>query len=216
MNSHLTAINRKALPVPIRWLLAQRMIHGHVLDYGCGKCEPINNVVFPKYPQIKSITNFDPYYAPIQPVQPNYLGEGWYDTILCTYVLCTLPKTDEKRILQGIQKLLRPNGVAYITVRNDEPKGGYGQSSRGTFQRKVEIPYLFELRKCHQYRIYLLTRINSKIRIMKIRFFRKVRRQSFEGTQYDFATMFNLDRGGVNLVLKGRRNSLYGWKIICE
>lgn len=40
--------------------------------------------------------------------------------------------------------------------------------------------------------------------------------QEFHGTQYDFSNAFNLDKGGVNLVLKGRRNSLYGWKVLCE
>lgn len=39
--------------------------------------------------------------------------------------------------------------------------------------------------------------------------------QVFHGTQYEFSNAFNLDKGGVNLVLKGRRNSLYGWKVIC-
>ena len=162
-NSHLTAISRKALPVPVRWLLHNEMIHGHVLDYGCGKCKELNDTVLVKQSGVLSVTSYDPYHFPIPPIQPNDLGEGWYDVILCTYVLCTLPEDKERSILKNIKKLLRPNGVAFITVRNDEPRGGYGMSSKGTFQRKVVIPHLYELRRCHQYRIYLLTPKNNWI-----------------------------------------------------
>jgi hypothetical protein len=152
----LTAISRKDLPNPVKWLLANRLIHGIVLDYGCGRCKPFNDLLPVQYPEIKSINSYDPYYSPDDIILPHG-GEGWYDVVLCTYVLCTLPEKDEKKILKSIKTLIRPNGVAYITVRNDEPKQGYGVSSKGTFQRRVELPYLYEFRKCHQYRIYLLT-----------------------------------------------------------
>jgi len=140
-----------------------------VLDYGCGKCAELNNRILRNwgsgtfYPEIKSVTNYDPHYAPEPPIQPNNLGEGWYHVILCTYVLCTLPESEEKPILKAIQKLLRPNGVAYITVRADEPRQGYGHSRRGTFQRRVLLPYLYELRTTRQYRIYLLTSSTSLV-----------------------------------------------------
>ncbi len=156
MNSHLTAITRTALPVPVRWLLGQGLIHGYVLDYGCGKCASINDLHLRTHPNVRSLNNYDPFYSPHDIVRPPN-REGWYDVVLCTYVLCTLPEKDEKKILKDIKTLLKPNGVAYITVRNDEPKQGYGVSSKGTFQRRVELPYLYEFKKCHQYRIYLLT-----------------------------------------------------------
>jgi hypothetical protein len=165
MNSHLTAISRKKLPVPVRWLLSQGMIHGHVLDYGCGKCKQLNDKYIGGTPGVSSITSYDPHWHPApfsQPGQypisyPQHSDWGTYDVILCTYVLCTVKEQEEKSILGRIQSLLRPNGVAYITVRNDEPRGGYGVSSKKTFQRKAEISFLYELRKVHQYRIYLLT-----------------------------------------------------------
>ena len=156
-NSHLTAMARKSHPVPVRWLLSQGLVHGHVLDYGCGRCKELNNMLIAHYPQIKSITNYDPFYAPEEPIQPNRLGDGWYDVILCTYVLCTLPSDADLDVLRKVRRLLRTNGVAYITVRADEPKQGYGISRKGTFQRKVELSYLHEFRKTHTYRIYLLT-----------------------------------------------------------
>lgn len=154
MNSHLTAISRKVLPVPVRWLLSNGLLHGHLLDYGCGKCAEINAQVLNTAPGVSSVTSYDPYYAPDA---LNNSHRDRFDVVLCTYVLCTLPQEMEPLVLKAVQKRLLPNGVAYITVRNDVPKGGYGVSSKGTFQRKVEMPYLYELRKCHQYRIYLLT-----------------------------------------------------------
>lgn len=165
MRSHLTAIFRKALPVPVRWLLSQNMIHGNVLDYGCGKCKELNDKYIGGVPGVLSVVNYDPHWhpAPFSPLgqypinYPKHSDWGAYDVVLCTYVLCTVEEREQKPILKRIRSLLRPNGVAYITVRNDEPKQGYGVSSKGTFQRKVELPFLYELRKTYQYRIYLLT-----------------------------------------------------------
>lgn len=156
-NSHKTAISRKSLPTPVRWLLDNGLVKGSVLDYGCGKCKEINNEFLSKHPQVKSVYSFDPHFSPSLPPQSSNFEEGWYDVIICTYVLCTLPESEDKNILRDIQKRLKPNGVAYITVRTDEPDNGYGFSSRGTFQRKVELPYLEQVRKCNQYRIYRLT-----------------------------------------------------------
>ena len=152
MNSYKTAISRKSLPVPVRYLLGQGMVHGHVLDYGCGKCKPINDAVLTQVPGVKTVTSFDPHWEPTACMIPHH-----YDVVLCTYVLCTLPQSDEQDILWKIKLALRPNGIAYVSVRNDEPKQGYGVSNKGTFQRKVVLDYLYELKKCHQYRIYLLT-----------------------------------------------------------
>jgi len=152
-NSHLTAITRKALPVPIRWLLRQgNAIQGRVLDYGCGKCADINNRTIGKLHLVKSVTNYDPHYADID------IWSQQFDTILCTYVLCTLPPEDELPIVRSIQSLLTKDGMAFISVRNDKPKQGHGISSRGTLQRWVDIPYLRVLYKNTHTRIYLLTR----------------------------------------------------------
>lgn len=154
--SHLTAIARKTLPVPVKWLLANELIHGHVLDYGCGKCKVLNSHIIRDKKGVLSITSYDPHYAPWEP--SFVLPKLRWDVILCTYVLCTLEIGFEKPILEDIQSRLQDNGIAYITVRNDKPKGGYGTSSKGTFQRKVHLPYLPLFRLCPQYRIYLLTK----------------------------------------------------------
>lgn len=155
MNSHKTAIARKTLPVPTRWLLKQGMIHGHVLDFGCGKCAEVNQTMLRwRLPEVKSVTSYDPFFAPNAIKESGRLG---WDVVLCNYVLCTLPPEEESKVLKDVQSHLLPNGVAFISVRADVPKGGYGVSSKGTFQRRVEMPFLYQLRETSQYRIYLLT-----------------------------------------------------------
>ena len=143
-NSHLTAIARKTLPVPTRWLLQHGMLTGSVMDYGCGKCASVNPPGW---------FNYDPYYQP----NANF-GTDRFDTIVCNYVLCTLPNRERMDVLKHIQTLLRLNGVAYISVRNDRPKQGWGISSRGTYQGRVRKLPLPILRNVKQYRIYLLTK----------------------------------------------------------
>lgn len=149
-NSHLTAITRKTLPVPTRWLLSQGLIVGpRVLDYGCGKCY---------VPGINPIDwdNYDPYYHPLT------LSPG-YNTILCNYVLCTLPAQERLKVLREIQFLLYSDGKAYISVRNDRPKQGWGVSSRGTYQGRVRGLPLKCIREVRDYRTYLLTPNNKLI-----------------------------------------------------
>lgn len=156
MNSHRTAIARKKLPNPVLYLSKMGQIVGRVLDYGCGKCAALNTLDIATEKEVKFVLSYDPHYSP----HTFEVGEK-YDTILCTYVLCTLPKNQEKKILRHIQSLLAFNGVAYITVRKDRPKNGYGVSSRGTYQRKVEIPYLEEYGGTSQYQIYVLTQYSK-------------------------------------------------------
>lgn len=149
--SHLTAIVRKTLPTPVKWILqhqkpptASLKFFGKVLDFGCGKCSPVNP---PDW------DNYDPYY------KPNGIKRKKYDTIFCTYVLCTLPRADREKILKQIESLLEPMlGVAYITVRNDKPKQGWGFSKRNTYQgRATELNGKLELvHSTSQFRIYRL------------------------------------------------------------
>lgn len=154
MNPHLTAVSRKTLPVPVRWLLHQKKLYGKVLDYGCGKCGDLNKKFILSLPGIKLVHSWDPFYQPFE----LQIQKGFYDVILCTYVLCVLPKSEEKEIFLNIQFLLKESGTAYVSVRNDKPRQGWGITRRGTFQRKVELNFLPLLKKTSQYRIYLLTK----------------------------------------------------------
>ncbi len=126
--SHLTAIARKGLPGPTKWLIMHGKLNGHyILDYGCGKCHEINN-------QNLSMDGYDPTF------RPDGIVYKKYDYIICNYVLCVLPSLEERTaVLEKIKSLLSRTGVAYISVRNDTPKKGHGWTSRGTFQGKVEL-----------------------------------------------------------------------------
>ena len=139
-NSHLTAIARKTLPVPTRWLMKQGLVRGRVLDYGCGKCAPINPSHW---------ANFDPVHCPTVLV-------GEFDTIICNYVLCTLPNDERQEVLEMIQHFLKSDGNAYVSVMNDRPKQGWGYSSRGTYQGRVRGLPLPLIRSVTQYRIFQL------------------------------------------------------------
>lgn len=146
--SYLTAIARKALPTPTRWLLKNEHVDAnspHVLDFGCGKCASVNP---------KAWVNYDPHYHPL------WLAahEGRYGRIVCNYVLCTLPPEERIDVLKQIQKLLHVDGLAYVSVRNDRPKNGWGLSSKGTYQGRVRFPFLTQVHKNSQFRIYLLTK----------------------------------------------------------
>ncbi len=148
--SHLTAIHRRSLPAPVRWIIEKEIILEYttdisILDFGCGKCATINPPHWDSY---------DPYY------QPDGIKKKKYNIILCTYVLCVLPRGQRLKVLKRIQSLLSKNGIAYISVRNDQPKQGWGLSKRKTYQGRanLSIPLIYSN---SQFRIYLLTKTNK-------------------------------------------------------
>ncbi len=150
--SYLTAIGRKALPAPTRWLIKTGKVWEHpgrldVLDFGCGKCILVNPVTW---------DNYDPHYKPWN----DAYHKPAYDIIICNYVLCTLPEAEHMPVLKQIQSLLKSSGVAYITVRNDRPKQGWGLSSKGTYQGKVDLN-LPLIHKTSQFKIYWLTKTTT-------------------------------------------------------
>jgi SAM-dependent methyltransferase len=147
--SHLTAIGRKALPVPTRWLLDHNLLRGKVLDYGCGRCHKVNNNYF-------VCDGYDPY--PFPQTDLITVGETWYDTIICNYVLCVTPAAERMPILKDIQNNLAKYGVAFISVRNDKPTMGWGFTKRGTYQGRASRLRLPLVKECAAFRIYLLTK----------------------------------------------------------
>jgi 2-polyprenyl-3-methyl-5-hydroxy-6-metoxy-1,4-benzoquinol methylase len=139
--THLTAISRRNDPLPTRWLEKKGLIRGKVLDYGCGKCYIINPMAWDSY---------DPNF-PTGGIYPPY------DTIICNYVLCVLPRAKRMPVLKEIHAALKSDGKAYISVRNDRPNQGWGKNKRGTYQGRVhtlKLPLLYE---CAGFRTYLLT-----------------------------------------------------------
>jgi SAM-dependent methyltransferase len=131
--AYRTAIARTKVSAPTKFLLReahiQKLDDSRVLDFGCGKGYDADVYGFDKY---------DPAFFPDYPT-------GQYDYIICNYVLNVLTKEDEADILEQIDELLKPDGVAYISVRRDKCyKNGKLTSEghftrRGTYQRHVEL-----------------------------------------------------------------------------
>ena len=126
---HRTAITRKTLSAPMRWLNERGLIpmggdkHKR-LDYGCGKGFDADQL---------GMMKFDPHFFP-----ETCTGFNWYDIITCNYVLNVLPTVNERLdVLSSIVWGLNGNGVAYVSVRNDK-RSLNGWTAKGTWQGFVE------------------------------------------------------------------------------
>jgi hypothetical protein len=127
--------------------MSQGLLNGSILDYGCGKCHEINNNHF-------KADGYDPHY------RPDGINQQSYDVILCNFVLNTIESVFERvATIQRIRKLLSPDGVAYISVRNDKKKLN-GFTSRRTWQGFV-IPPGELIKECASYRMYRLTKFRQ-------------------------------------------------------
>lgn len=138
-NAHRTAISRKKLSGPMRFLSDTDMILGRSLDYGCGKGFDADTL---------GMDSYDPHYRDTQP-------SGLYDTITCNYVLNVIPNSDDRDfVLNHIRSLLTRNGVALISVRNDKSNLN-GWTSRGTWQGLIELD-LELIKTTSKYKMYLM------------------------------------------------------------
>lgn len=143
--SHLTAITRKKLSKPMQWLVDKDLIgEGDIgLDYGCGK-------------------GFDADFLGFDGWDPNYRDDTRelrteYDVVTCNYVLNVIEDEEERKKVEArIIDKLAPNGVAYVSVRNDT-NALNGCTSRGTWQGEVE-PF---------YEGWILIEVNSKFKMWK-------------------------------------------------
>jgi len=92
-----TAVRRRKPSRAAQWLAAAGVVHGRVLDYGCG---------FGLDAETYGWDAFDPLYRPREPT-------GAYDTIVCTLVLNVLSRTNRTRVIQRIQVLLEVKSMSY-------------------------------------------------------------------------------------------------------
>ncbi len=150
--AYKTAKARKALPSPTKFLLKCNAIIPPVLDFGCGNCHSINNKYF--------VADGYDAHSEFYQTDLKQITATKYDTIICNYVLNTIPEcTERENILKTIQLYLAENGLAFITVRNDKPVNGWGENSKGTYQKHItSIPFLRCIYICPAYRTFLLTK----------------------------------------------------------
>ena len=125
--SYLTAISRKKLSAPMKWLYTHALLQPR-LDYGCGKGSDAN---------IMGLLKYDPHYF------PQRFGRN-FNLITCIYVLNVLLPAEQVKVVQEVEDLLAPGGVAYFAVRRDVSPQGW--TKRGTWQCEVlmDLPKLVE------------------------------------------------------------------------
>ena len=159
MQGNSSAIKRRNPSAPARWLVNDgrlnyssrriRVPGGHnitkikatlnktirVLDYGCGFGRDADEYNWERY---------DPIYFPEMP-------SGYFNHILCTYVLNTVNPIKHVDIIEDVLDKLTPGGSAYFTVRRDitEQKKG-----RGCIQYPVYLDDMKSIREISKYEIY--------------------------------------------------------------
>jgi len=146
--AHLTALPRKKLSAPMKWMDAEGFFDGvprhDCLDYGCGKGFDADALGFQKY---------DPFYF-----KCDDFSVGEFDIITCNFVLNVIPDASERQyVLDTIARWLAPCGNAFISIRSDK-KDLKGITKRGTYQG-YHPPMLPLLHKGSGFEIYHLKNV---------------------------------------------------------
>lgn len=131
--SHLTAIERQNLSFPASFLQKENLLHGEILDFGCGIGKDVQ--ILSK--QNIDIVGYDPHYFPDYPSKQ-------FDTILCFYVLNVLLPEEQINVLMNISEKLKEGGKAYFAVRRDISFQGFRTHKKHnvkTFQCNVKLPF---------------------------------------------------------------------------
>lgn len=126
--SHLTAIKRNKLSLPMAHLQDHGLLKGRILDFGCGRGDDAKAL---------KIEHYDPHFFPGPP-------KSVYSTITCIYVLNVLIQQEIREVMRKMVSHLSPNGKIYIAVRRDLKTSH--TSKIGTLQRviKMDLPILTE------------------------------------------------------------------------
>jgi 2-polyprenyl-3-methyl-5-hydroxy-6-metoxy-1,4-benzoquinol methylase len=131
-----TAIARKKISLPVKWLQEQNLLKGSVLDYGCGRGHDATLIGADKY---------DPFYFPELPAKK-------YDTIICIYVLNVVKPSHVDEVIESLSKHLAPGGTVYLAVRRDI--AAEGKTKTGTEQWNVKLPNPVVVEKKNKFCIY--------------------------------------------------------------
>lgn len=155
--SHLTAKERETISFPARLLQNKKLLHGEVLDFGCGFGKDVELL---KKSGI-TIIGYDKHYFPEYPKKK-------FDTILCLYVLNVLFPEEQARVLMEVSHLLKPTGKAFFAVRRDIQQEGFRIHKihlKPTFQCNVKLGYqsIFKNENCEVYEYQHYNQISRKI-----------------------------------------------------
>lgn len=135
MNSGATAIARKTVSAPTRWLCEHHYVYGDVLHFGEGKAYQ-DTAALEALPGVGGVYAYDPNsvdeYKRILPMGCQF------DFTVCNYVLNTLmPMEREQAFIDAFLKSV----CAIFTVRIDKVEGQPWAdgviTSRGTFQTQL-------------------------------------------------------------------------------
>lgn len=132
-------MSRQALSVPAAHALDAGLLHGSILDFGCGRGDDVNALTSRGY----SVTGWDPHYRPIPAPAPA-------DVVTMTYVLNTIEDpTERAETLSSAWALTRRTLIVSVRTHVEQrkvrgtPLADGIETSRQTFQR------LFEPRELH-------------------------------------------------------------------
>lgn len=138
-NPFKTAIKRRELSKPMTILLTKNLLHGKILDFGCGY--GIDVKILSVHPFNYNIQGYDKHSPEFS---KNYaLMNDNYDIITCNYMFNVIPNLETHRII--LDTLRSMCKVAYIAVRTDtkaikdnwkwDNKAQGYWTTTGTFQR---------------------------------------------------------------------------------
>ena len=132
------AIRRTSPSRTAQFLVDHDLIRGRVIDYGCGHGFDADHFGWASY---------DPFYRPDLP-------DGLFDTVVCTNVLSALSRLNRAKVLDAIDAILEPEGVAYLGVPRSLPVTGRLGTGH-TLQNYVQLtlPVVHEDAKFAVYRL---------------------------------------------------------------
>lgn len=128
MQSAHTAIHRRQLSAPAKWLVSQGLIRPPTLDFGCGHGD------LGKFTDL-DVESWDPAWHPGEGLEP---FRGRFQTVTCLYVLCVLPPQERREALLEAQSCVRPGGRLYVAVRRDLKSEG--PTTKG-YQANVSLSF---------------------------------------------------------------------------
>ena len=132
------ATHRSQPSLGAKTLVDRGLIVGKTLDFGCG---------FGFDAQWYGWDSYDPYYQPKEP-------QAQYDTIVCINVLNAISRVWREYAIRHMQKLLKDEGCAYISVARNIPKEGkVCDFKRFQYHVVLTLPSVYQ---SHRLEIYAL------------------------------------------------------------